>query len=334
MRIARVLPVFAWPLFAALLPAGAAGVEFPRRAVHATRIERGSEACSTAARAERNACRFDSQADYWNAMGICTNVGDAAERKDCDDEAASALREALDECAEQHAARLEVCELVGEDPYEPDFDPARFVDPDEIGSAVAPNPYFPLVVGTEWRYESGEETTVVTVTDKTKLVAGVTCRVIRDEVSSEGAAIEITDDWVAQDLEGNVWYCGESVREYEVFDGDDPEEAELVSIDGSFKVGRGGAKPGILMYAAPVVGAVYREEAAPGEAEDLAEILDVTGSESAPAGSCDGTCVVTRNFQPLEPGVDEFKYYAPGVGLLVEIDADGGRVELVSFTTP
>ena len=51
---------------------------------------------------------------------------------------------------------------------------------------------------------------------------------------------------------GNVWYCGEAVQDF--------ENGELVSLDGSFKAGVDGAKPGILMKAAPMIGDVYRQE--------------------------------------------------------------------------
>ena len=41
---------------------------------------------------------------------------------------------------------------------------------------------------------------------------------------------------------------------------------------------------------------------------------------------------MTRDFSPLEPGIEEHKYYAPGVGLIVELDpASGDRVELSVF---
>ena len=34
--------------------------------------------------------------------------------------------------------------------------------------------------------------------------------------------------------------------------------------------------------------------------------------------------------QGLEPDAEEQKFYAPGVGVILEIEEDGGRVELVS----
>jgi hypothetical protein len=44
------------------------------------------------------------------------------------------------------------------------------------------------------------------------------------------------------------------------------------------------------------------------------------------------TCLQTRDFTPLEPGVSEHKYYAPGIGPVVEERVGGKeRVELVSL---
>jgi len=50
---------------------------------------------------------------------------------------------------------------------------------------------------------------VVVATTKTKKIAnGVTARVLRDTVRTDGKIIEDTYDWYAQDRDGNVWYLG------------------------------------------------------------------------------------------------------------------------------
>jgi hypothetical protein len=144
----------------------------------------------------------------------------------------------------------------------------------------------------------------------------------------DGEVMEDTDDWFAQDTDGNVWYFGEISKEY--------EDGELVGIEGSWKAGEDGAKPGILMKAVPQVGEVYRQEFLLGEAEDMGEVLSLTGSAVVPAASCSEDCAVIKDFTPLEPDADEDKYYAPGIGLILEVDnEDGGeRVELVELIDP
>jgi hypothetical protein len=44
---------------------------------------------------------------------------------------------------------------------------------------------------------------------------------------------------------------------------------------------------------------------------------------------CAGDCVVTRNFSLLEPGDSARKYYAPGVGVFLEVESDGFVSQLV-----
>jgi hypothetical protein len=95
-----------------------------------------------------------------------------------------------------------------------------------------------------------------------------------------------------------------------------------------------GAQPGIIMEADPQIGDSYRQEYYAGEAEDMAEVLSLTESASVPYGSFDNL-LMTNEWTPLEPGVAEHKYYAPGVGLILEVLVEGGseRVELVDIVT-
>lgn len=300
--------------------------------------------CSQTAELVHGACQAEVLDDLGIATASCINISDQQERNECLEAADEERQEALDLCRQQRRARLEVCSLVGQDRYDPQIDPANFVNPLSIGQGVEANPYFPLVPGSQWVYEAtfqddeGEEvaeTITVTVTQNTKLIEGVTCIVVTDVAMENGQVIEETDDWYAQDVDGNVWYFGEVSRNFESFEGDDPEVPELVDLEGSWKAGRDNAKPGILIPFSPQEGDVIRQEVALGEAEDLAEILSVTGTETAPAADCDGDCLVTRDFSPLEPGISEEKYYAPGVGLILELDEEGERgPELVSFTQP
>lgn len=279
-------------------------------------------ACSLTSDAARKACNSEAKDDFWIAVGICNNLSKDGARKQCLADADESLAEAKEECSAQFVAREDLCEALGQAPYDPVIKPADFLSPED--TAANPNPYFPLVPGTTRVYEGGGETITVTVTDETKEILGVTTVVVRDVVvDDDGEVIEDTDDWFAQDAEGNVWYFGEIAKNF--------EDGELVDIEGSWKAGVEGAKAGIVMKAAPVVGDVYRQEFALGNAEDAAEVLSTTGSETVPAASCDGDCVVTRDFTPIEPDVEEHKYFAPNVGLILEVDPETGeRIELVS----
>jgi hypothetical protein len=204
--------------------------------------------------------------------------------------------------------------------YNPSINPGDFV-------AGVDNPLFPLVPGMKYVYHGGGETTEVTVTDGTKQILGVTSIVVRDVVSVGGEIIEDTYDWYAQDKEGNVWYFGEDTKEY--------KDGQLVSTEGSWEAGVDGAKPGIVMHRTqPATGVPYRQEYYACKAEDMAEIVSLNESVTVSYGSFDN-CLQTREFTPLEPGVSEYKYYAPGVGLVLEVGVQSGaRTELIEVTTP
>jgi hypothetical protein len=212
---------------------------------------------------------------------------------------------------------------VFDETYDPIIIPADFV-------ANITNQYLPLTSGTTFIYEGeedGEHVRIeVYVTHETREILGVTCTVVRDTVWVDGELEEDTLDWYAQDKDGNIWYFGEDSKEI--------DEGVVVSTEGSWEAGVDGAKPGILMKGSPQIGDTYRQEYYWGEAEDMAEVLSLSESVAVPYGSYTN-CLQTKEWNPLEPGVTEHKYYAPGVGLLLEVVVEGGkeRVELISITT-
>jgi len=215
------------------------------------------------------------------------------------------------------------------DTYNPVIDPAHF-------TTKIDNPFFSMPIGKkmifEKRTDEGLERIEITITGEKRTIMGVDTFVYLDREFLNGELVEETKDYIAQDKDGNVWYCGEISENFEEFDGDETAEPELVDIDGSWKAGRDGSEAGILLPFDPQVGDVFRQELAPTDAEDAIEILSVDASEAVAGGSCEGTCLMTRDFTPLEPGAEENKFYVPGTGLIVEVDLESGdRVELVSF---
>lgn len=281
-----------------------------------------ANSCTNTATAAFKACHSEAQDDFWIATGNCYNLSDPSTSKECSLEAKTTLKEDKALCGEQRVARLEICDALGGEPYDPEINPANFVDPAEIGKSIDSNRYFPLLRGRTWTYKGGTETNTVTVTNDTKTILGVPCAVVHDVVEDNGEVIEDTKDWFAQDRDGNVWYFGEISQEF--------EDGELVSINGSWKAGVEGAKAGIIMKAAPAVGDVYRQEFSLGNAEDMAEVLSLTGSATVPAASCDGNCLVTKEFTPLDPDAVENKYYALDVGQILVVNSETGeREELV-----
>ena len=285
------------------------------------------KACSSTTSAAFAACLYEALDDFWIGNGKCQNESARDDRKECFADTRVSLRETTQECRAQRDARAELCDDLGEAPFDPPFDPENFVAWGVIDANGMWNPWMPLIPGRTLVYESADETVEVTVTSDTKYIGGVECRVVRDVVKGEdGELIEDTIDWFAQDIYGNVWYCGEATAEY--------EDGFPVNIDGSFQAGLDGAKAGLVMKAAPAVGDVYRQEFDLGNAEDAAEVMSLHGSSAAtPQGaSCVADCLVTREFTPLDPDANENKYYKPGIGVVLTIDLEtGGRTELVEI---
>jgi hypothetical protein len=291
--------------------------------------------CSATAAALFKACGFEVRDDAAKAAAICLNISDPEERRECRAEARDARAEGEKTCRRQKRWRLAACERLGEERYDPEFDPGAFDDPRH---PTHPNPYFPLQVGSAWEYRGGDEVNTVGVLDRTKLIDGVNCLVVNDQVFKKGDLVEDTDDWYAFAKDGSVWYCGEEVKDFESFDGDHPRLPELVSIDGSFKAGREGDKPGIIFQASPREGQAYLEEFSLANAEDVTEVLSTTYELGADPELdrfvpgplvqllCAGDCVVTKNYSLLEPGVVARKYYARGIGVFLEVDPDSGEV--------
>jgi hypothetical protein len=203
------------------------------------------------------------------------------------------------------------------------------LDPTDFTTRID-NPYWPMAPGSRWLYretdaEGAKLGVKVTVTPRTKRIAnGVEARVVHDVVTERGQPVEDTFDWYAQDSAGNVWYMGEDTKEY--------ENGKVSSTAGSWEAGVHGAEPGIALPAEPKPGMTYRQEYYAGEAEDNGEIVSIDEQAEVPAGHY-APVVMTKDTTPVEPKVLEFKFYARGVGPVLELTASGGsdRDELLSF---
>ena len=212
--------------------------------------------------------------------------------------------------------RFELIRLT--DQTTPDIEADNFTDSTSIDHR-----YFPLVPGTITTLEKtvdGEVEQVISeVLVETRVVMGITTVVVLEREFEEDLLTEETRDWFAQDNDGNVWYFGEAVDNYN-YDDDD----NLVSIDhdGAWEAGVDGAQPGIIMLATPRVGDSYRQEYYRGEAEDLAVVDNLAVDITLGDGSRH-TALRIKEWDPLddEPGF-EFKYYVEGIGLVREEEED------------
>jgi hypothetical protein len=215
-----------------------------------------------------------------------------------------------------------IAEKIKEGKYNPIIDPLEFV-------TEVDNHYYTLTPGMSYTYQSetdeGTEKNIVTITNETKNILGVTTTIVWDRVWLNDELIEETYDWYAQDKDGNVWYFGEDSKDY--------ENGVVVSTKGSWEAGIDGAKPGIIIEAHPKVGDSYRQEYYKGEAEDMGKVVALEESVTVPYGRFTD-CIKTKDWSKIEPG-REYKYYCTEVeGLVLEVVPNSGeRIELIDVTS-
>lgn len=218
----------------------------------------------------------------------------------------------------------------GEIPEElPDIEEAEFSDPTNIT-----NPYYGPAEGYIYEYkgfelEDGEipeepsEVILIERRTETKVVMGIISIIQRDYVTEDGVILEDTDDWLAQDDDGNLWYMGELSMNFD-------DEGNFIDTEGSWEAGIDGALPGYWLPANPFVGQVYYQEWYEGEAEDYAEVIAINETVETVLGVFENV-LITKDINPFEEDVYELKYYAPGTGLILEEKYEDNELVEVLF---
>jgi hypothetical protein len=212
------------------------------------------------------------------------------------------------------------------------FDRSMFSD-----STAIDNRWLPFVPGTQFVLEGGvtdsegvtPHQVVLTVTDVTKVIDGVSTLVIWDRDFSDGELEEEELAFEAQDDNGTVWNLGEYPEEH--------EDGKFIGAPSTWISGQAGAEAGIAMPAAPEVGTPeYRQGYAPEiDFEDRARVDKARQKTCVPV-DCYTDVLVIDEWNPLEQPEDghQLKYHAPGVGT-VRVEARGGeeqeRLKLVKL---
>lgn len=185
------------------------------------------------------------------------------------------------------------------------------------------NPYFVLEPGYQLVFEDGKERNVITVLNETKTVDRVECRVIEERETNDGKLVEVSRNYYAISKRTNsVYYFGEDVDMY--------KDGKVTGHDGSWLSGKDGARFGLMMPGLPLAGSKFYQEVAPKVAMDRAEVVGVRETVKTPAGEFKN-CVKFEETTPLEPKTKDYKWYAPGVGLVQSGDqklVKYGKVDL------
>lgn len=201
--------------------------------------------------------------------------------------------------------------------YHPTIAPANF-------SPHVTNPWFPLTPGRVNVYagvKNGKPAlNIFAPTSRTKVIDGVSTRVVEDRLYLDNRLEERTADYYAQDRCGNVWYFGENTA---TLDGN----LRVISSSGSFHAGRSGAQPGVYMPAQPQTNERFRQEWYQGQAEDTFRPIDLSTSATVPFGRFTGA-LRTEETTALEPDVVDNKLFARNIGQLIETAVKGPKEKL------
>ena len=189
--------------------------------------------------------------------------------------------------------------------------------------SVGRNPYFPLVPGHKIHLAGGGESVTISVLNETKMVDGVETRVVEEREFKGKRLAEISRNYFAIDkTTGDVYYFGEDVDVY-------GRDGKVANHGGAWLAGAKGARFGLLMPAAPVIGDRYYQEVAPKQAMDRAENVSLTATLKTPLKTFK-KCLYVRESSALEKGFSH-KWYAAGVGMigddelrLVKVEKPGG----------
>jgi hypothetical protein len=204
---------------------------------------------------------------------------------------------------------------------EKDYKVERFSD----ASIDINNKFLPVIPGSTFTLTGtanrgagqNPHTVIFTVTEVTKMVNGVRTVVLWDRDIQEGVLVEEELAFWAQDDSGNVWLMGEYPEEH---------EGNKVSAPAAWLTGIQQATAGILMRFAPAINTTQYEQGKAPKAgfHDLAKVFAENQHTCIDLGCFDGVLVVDEwdpDHQP-EDG-HQFKYHAPGVGI-IQVTARGG----------
>jgi hypothetical protein len=172
------------------------------------------------------------------------------------------------------------------------------------------NEYFILEPGYQLVLEAGGHRVEITVLDETKTVAGVNTRVVEEREWNDGHLKEVARNYFAIcDQTKDVFYFGEDVDNY--------KDGKVANHDGTWLAGVNNNKPGLMMPGTPKPKMKYYQEIAPGVAMDRAEVMSLNETCTTPAGTFK-RCMKVKEGSALELLAKEYKYHAPGIGLVRE----------------
>jgi len=184
-----------------------------------------------------------------------------------------------------------------------------------------------LIEGSEDGKKTRVERTLKPEVHKIFKVAGqkVDSLCMEDRIFVSGVLAEVALDYFAQDDAGTVYYLGEDVDEFD----EHGKLAQHNPPDDAWLTGKDTPVPGVIIPAHPKVGDKFKSEDVSDKVDETDEVVAVDEITTVPAGKFEH-CVKIAEQIPGE-GL-EYKFYAPGVGVVRETPATGDEL-LISHTT-
>ncbi|MBV9867983.1 MAG: hypothetical protein JO316_21720 [Abitibacteriaceae bacterium] len=146
----------------------------------------------------------------------------------------------------------------------------------------------------------------------------VVASIVEDREWSNGKVEEVTLDYFAQSDDGSVCYMGESVDNY--------RNGKVVGHEGAWLTGEHNAQPGIIIPGHPKLGDKFHSENVPGITVEADEVVAVDETVTVRAGTYKHCVKIKEMVSGEDP---EYKYYAPNVGVVREVPAEG-NMQLIS----
>jgi len=140
----------------------------------------------------------------------------------------------------------------------------------------------------------------------------VLAMIMIDSAFENNVLIEVAKDYYAQSDAGDVFYLGEDVDNY--------QNGQIVNHDGAWLYGVHTNTLGVIYPAQATIGQKFRSEDVPGITTENDEVVAVNETITVPIGTFQH-CVRIKEL--LSDGAIEYKLYAPGVGVIKEIDEEG-----------
>ena len=195
-----------------------------------------------------------------------------------------------------------------------EFKPENFVHPLE-----RTNEYQPLKPGMQFTRAGSTEVgsrkvphqVVSTVTDVVRIIDGVPAIAVLDQSEDSGEIAQVGFDYLAIDKDGNVWILGGYTEDY--------QGGQFTNVDSAFLGKSTGAEVGILMPAVvnQDTSRWFIGSSGPKEDPSVAEPVAVGQDIKVAYGEY-------KNVRAVREGAakavdNEIKYYAPGVGVVLNV---------------